>query len=153
MGGNMTYFFATIIIVISFVIFFYLFANIFLLLLFDIPATFKFKRKELVDYKPVLKKYTLIVLICSVIVISVLSFTYFLFIKYSFGFSISIFVGACFALLQVIWKIISLFFRFSNNYIKWLDFYRKDNSQYLTEFDLNILNEALGYSPEELDKI
>lgn len=149
----MIYFFATIIIIISFVIFFYLFANIFLLLLFDIPATFKLKRKELVDHKPVLKKYTLIVLICSAITISVLSFTYFLFIKYSFGFSISIFIGACFALLQVFWKIISLFFHFSNNYVKWLDFYRKDNSQYLTEFSLSILNEALGYSPEELDKI
>ena len=144
---------ATFIIAISFVIFFYLFSNILLLSLFDIPATLKLKRNKIINHKPVLKKYVLIVLICSVIALSILSLTFYFFDKYSFGFSISIFIGACFALLAVLWKIVCLFFHFSDNYIRWLDFYRKDNSQYLEVFDLNIINEALGGKPEDLDKV
>lgn len=124
-----------------------------LLLLFDIPATLKLKRNKIINHKPVLKKYVLIVLICSVIALSILSLTFYFFNKYSFGFSISIFIGACFALLEVLWKTVSLFFHFSNSYTKWLDFYRKDNSQYLEVFDLNIINEALGGKPEDLDKV
>ncbi len=144
---------ATFIIAISFVIFFYLFSNILLLSLFDIPATLKLKRNKIINHKPVLKKYILIVLICSVIALSILSLTFYFFNKYSFDFSISIFIGACFALLTVLWKMVCLFFHLTDHYIKWLDFYRKDNSQYLAVFDLNIINKALGGKPEDLDKV
>ncbi|MBP7017035.1 MAG: hypothetical protein KBB23_07595 [Smithella sp.] len=144
---------AIFIIAISFVIFFYLFSNILLLSLFDIPATLKLKRNKIINHKPVLKKYILIVLICSVITLSILSLTFYFFNKYSFGFLISIYIGACFALLTVLWKMVCLFFHLTDHYIKWLDFYRKDNSQYLAVFDLNIINKALGGKPEDLDKV
>ena len=49
---------ATFIIAISFVIFFFLFSNILVVLLFDIPATLKLKRYKIINHKPVFKKYT-----------------------------------------------------------------------------------------------
>jgi hypothetical protein len=144
---------ATFIIAISFVIFFFLFSNILVVLLFDIPATLKLKRNKIINHKPVFKKYIQIVLINSVIVLSILSLIFYLFDKYSWGFLISIFIGVCFALLTVLWKMVCLFFHLTDHYIRWLDFYRKDNSQYLEVFDLNTINEALGGKPEDLDKV
>jgi len=45
----MTIVIATFVIAISFVVFFYLFANIFVPLVFDIPATIKLGRKEIIE--------------------------------------------------------------------------------------------------------
>lgn len=143
---------ATFIIVISFIVFFYMFANIFIPLLFDIPATIKLGRKNIIKYKPVLKKYIITILVCSIIVSIILALTYYFFVKYSFGFSISIFIGACLALLTSLWKTVWLFFRYSNNYFKWLDFYRKDNSHYLEVTDMGIIDEALGGKSGELER-
>lgn len=144
---------ATFIIAISFTVFFYLFSNIFVLLLFDIPATIKLGRKNIIEYKPVLKKYIINILVCSVIAFIIIALTYYFFIKYSFGFSISIFIGVCLAFLAVLWKIVWLFFRTLDAYFKWLDFYRKDNYYYLNTMDMDIINEALGGKPGELEKL
>jgi len=148
----MTIIIATFVIAISFVVFFYLFANIFVPLLFDIPATIKLGRKNIIKHKPVLKKYIITALTCSIIASIILALAYYFFIKYSFGFSISLFIGACLALLISLWKMVWLFSRYSDNYLKWLDFYRKDNSNYLETADMGIIDEALGGKPGELEK-
>ncbi|HEY5588206.1 MAG TPA: hypothetical protein VIK86_04530 [Candidatus Paceibacterota bacterium] len=144
---------STFVIAISFVVFFYLFANIFVPLLFDIPATIKLGRKNIIKYKPVLKKYIITALSCSIIASIILALAYHFFIKYSFGFSISLFIGACLALLISSWKMAWLFSRYSDNYLKWLDFYRKDNSRYLETADMGIIDEALGGKSGELEKL
>lgn len=143
---------AIFIIAISFVVFFYLFANIFVPLVFDIPATIKLGRKNIINHKPVLKKYIITALACSIIAFIILVLAYYFFIKYTFSFSISLFIGACLALLISLWKMVWLFSRYSDNYLKWLDFYRKDNSHYLKTADLGIIDEALGGKPAELEK-
>ena len=51
-----------------------------------------------------------------------------------------------------LWKMVWLFSRYSDNYLKWLDFYRKDNSAFLETPDMNIIDEALGGKPGELEK-
>lgn len=143
---------ATFVITISFTVFFYLFANIFVPLIFDVPATIKLGRKNVIKQKPVLKKYTITITVATVITLLILGLSYYFFIRYSFGFSISIFIGAGLALLLSLWKIVWLFQRYSDNYIKWLDFYRKDNSLFLETPDMNIIDEALGGKPGELEK-
>ncbi len=148
----MTMIIATFVIAISFVVFFYLFANIFVPLLFDIPATTKLGRKNIIKQKPVLKKYIITILACSIVASIILALAYYFFIKYSFGFSISLFIGACLALLISLWKMVWLFSRYSDNYLKWLDFYRKDNSRYLETADMGIIDEALGGKSGELEK-
>lgn len=143
---------ATFVIAISFTVFFYLFANIFVLLIFDIPATIKLGRKNIIECKPVLKKYILIILVCGIIVFLILATAYYFFIKYSFGFSISIFFGACLALLAILWRIVWLFVRYSGIYLKWLDFYRNDNDQYLKTCCMSEIDVALGGKQGELEK-
>ncbi|MDD4902570.1 MAG: hypothetical protein PHE24_05545 [Patescibacteria group bacterium] len=143
---------ATLIIVIFFTTFFYLFANIFIPLFFDIPATIRLGQKNIIKQQPVLKKYIITISAYSIAGFIILLANYYFFIKYSFGFSISIFIGAGLGLLGGSWKIIWLFFRKSDNYLKWLDFYRKDNSYYLKTIDINILNEALGNKIRKVEK-
>lgn len=135
---------STFVIAISFTIFFNLLANIFTLLLVDIPATIKLGQKGVLKHEPVLKKYTITISVCSVIVSVISILTYYLFIKYSFGYSISIFIGACLASGMVLWKVIWLHLRHPNNYSTWLDFYMKENVQYLSMFDKKIIAEKLN---------
>ena len=134
---------ATVVIVISFMVFFYLFANIFTPLLFDIPATIKLGQKNILDYKIILKGYVKVVLVHSILTAIILALTYYFFIKYSFGFSVSIFVGAGLAVAFALWKTIWLFFSYSDNYSIWLDFYIKENMQYLSISDKTIIMEVL----------
>ena len=148
----MTIIIATFVIAISFVVFFYLFANTFVSLLFDIPATIKLGRKNIIKQKPVLKKYIITALACSITASIILVLAYYFFIKYSFGFSISLFIGACLALLISLWKMVWLFSRYSDNYLKWLDFYRKDNSHYMKTASMGIIDEGLGGKQGELEK-
>lgn len=148
----MTILISTFVIAISFGVFFYLFANIFVPLLFEIPATIKLGRKNIIQQKPVLKKYIIIVLSFSIILVIILTLSYYLFIKYEFGFLISMFIGACLALLMSLWKIVWLFVRYSKNHLAWLDFYRRDNASYLDTMDMNVIDEALGGKPGELKK-
>ena len=148
----MTIIIATFVIAISFIVFFYLFSNIFVPLVFDIPATVKLGRKNIIKQKPVLKKYILTITVAIIIASLILGLSYYFFIKYSFGFSISLFIGAGLALLLSLWKMVWLFSRYSDNYLKWLDFYRKDNSAFLETPDMNIIDEALGGKPGELEK-
>ena len=143
---------ATFVIAISFIVFFYLFANIFVPIIFDIPATIELGRKNIIKHKPVLKKYIITALVCSIIASIILALAYYFFIKYSFGFSVSLFIGACLALVMSLWKMVWLFSRYSDNYLKWLDFYRKDNSHYLETSDMGIIDEALGGKSGELEK-
>jgi len=135
---------ATIVIAFSFTVFFYLFANIFIPLLFDIPATIKLGRKNILDYKIVLKRYINSTLAHVVVATIILTLTYYFFIKYSFGFSVSIFVGAGLAIAVSSWKTIWLFFSYSDNYSTWLDFYIKENMQYLNISEKDIIMEALN---------
>lgn len=143
---------ATFVIAISFVVFFYLFANIFVPLVFDIPATIKLGRKNIIKHKPVLKKYIITIIVAVIVASLILSLSYYFFVRYSFGFSISLFIGAGLALLSSLWKMVWLFSRYSDNYLKWLDYYRKDNSIFLETPDMNIIDEALGGKPGELEK-
>jgi len=148
----MTMIIATFVIAISFVVFFYLFANIFVPLVFDIPATIKLGRKNIIKHKPVLKKYIITIIVAVIVASLILSLSYYFFVRYSFGFSISLFIGAGLALLSSLWKMVWLFSRYSDNYLKWLDYYRKDNSIFLETPDMNIIDEALGGKPGELEK-
>src|SRR3990167_8391637 len=148
----MTMIIATFVIAISFIVFFYLFANIFVPLVFDIPATVKLGRKNVIKQKPVLKKYIVTIIVAIMIASLILGLSYYFFIKYSLGFSISLFIGAGLALLLSLWKMVWLFSRYSDNYLKWLDFYKKDNSAFLETPDMNIIDEALGGKPGELEK-
>ena len=143
---------ATLVIAISFIVFFYLFTNIFVPLVFDIPATIKLGKKKTIKQQPVLKKYTITITVSVIIVSLILGLSYYFFVRYSFGFSISLFIGAGLALLLSLWKMVWLFSRYSDNYLKWLDFYRKDNSAFLDTPDMNIIDEALGGKPGELEK-
>lgn len=143
---------ATFVIAISFIVFFYLFANIFVPLVFDVPATIKLGRKKIIKQRPVLKKYITTIAVAVIIACLILGLSYYFFVVYSFGFSISLFIGAGLALLLSLWKMIWLFSRYSDNYLKWLDFYRKDNSAFLNTPDMNIIDEALGGKPGELEK-
>lgn len=68
---------ATCVIAISFVVFFYLFANIFVPLVFDIPATIKLGRKKIIKQRPVLKKYIITISIAVVIASLVLILSYY----------------------------------------------------------------------------
>lgn len=129
---------------ISFAVFFYLFANVFTPLLFDISATIKLGRKSIIKKKPVLKKLITTILVCTFITFVILVFAYYLFYKYSFGFSISIFIGASLALITSLWKMFWLFFHQSDNYSQWLDFYIKDNSRYLKTTDMEKIYQALN---------
>jgi hypothetical protein len=143
---------ATFVIAISFIVFFYLFANIFVPLVFDIPTTVKLGRKNIIKQKPVLKKYIITIIVAAIIAFLILGLSYYFFIKYSFGFSISLFIGAGLALLLSLWKMVWLFFRYSDNHLKWLAFYRKDNATFLKTPDMNTIDEALGGKPGELAK-
>lgn len=107
---------ATFVIIISFAVFFYLFANIFIPLLVDIPATIKLRRKGLLKDSLALRNYIKIVLIHGIVAFLILALAYYFFIKYSFGFSVSMFIGVCLALILSLWKMIWLFFRYSDNY-------------------------------------
>ncbi len=135
---------ATFIIAISFVVFFFIFANIFTPLLIDVPATIKLGRKKILQYKPVLKRYISIIFIHILVASIILILTYYFFIKYSFGFSISIFIGACLALIVTLWKTFWLFFRYSDNHSAWLDFYIKENRQHLDTFDKDVIAKTLN---------
>lgn len=148
----MTILIATFVIAISFVVFFNLFANIFVPLVFDIPATIKLGKKDVIEQRPVLKKYVITITVAVIVALFALGLAYYFYVRYSFGFSISLFLGAGLALLLSLWKMIWLFSRYSDNYLKWLDFYRKDNSAFLRESDMNTIDEALGGKPGELDK-
>lgn len=143
---------ATFVIAISFVVFFYLFANIFVPLVFDIPATIKLGKKKIIKQQPVLKKYTITITVSVIIASLILGLSYYFFVRYSFGFSINLFIGAGLALLLSLWKMVWLFSRYSDNYLKWLDFYRKENSTFLDTPDMSIIDEALGGKPGELEK-
>jgi|GEM_PF-2627630 len=143
---------ATFVIAISFIVFFYLFANIFVPLVFDVPATIKLGRKKIIKQRSVLKKYIITITVAAIIASLILGLSYYFFVVYSFGFSISLFIGAGLALLLSLWKMVWLFSRYSDNYLKWLDFYRKDNSAFLNTPDMNIIDEALGGKPGELEK-
>ena len=93
--------------------------------------------------------YTPIAVIITSLVLGLL---YYFFVRYSFDFTISLFIGVGLALLLSLWKMVWLFSRYSDNYLKWLDFYRKDNSAFLETPDMNIIDEALGGKPGELEK-
>lgn len=135
---------ATFVIIISFVVFFLLFANIFTPLFMDIPATIKLRRKGLLKDDLTLKNYIKTVLIHSIIAFVISALAYYFFIRYSFGFSISMFIGACLALVLSLWKMSWLFFHHSDNYLTWLDFYVKKNMQYLDITDRDVIVKALN---------
>ena len=135
---------ATFVIIISFAVFFFLFANILTPLLVDIPATIRLRRKGLLKNSLVLKSYIKIILVHSAIAFAILALAYYFFIKYSFGFSVSLFIGVCLAFTLSLWKIIWLFFRYSDNYSVWLDFYVKENLQYLDTSDKSIIAKVLS---------
>lgn len=143
---------ATFVIVISFIVFFYLFANIFIPLAFDIPATIKLGKRKIINQQPVLKKYILTITFSAIVASLVLSLSYYFFVRYSLGFSISIFIGAGLALLLSLWKMLWLLPPRSDNYLKWLDFYIKDNSSFLETSDTRIIDEVLSGKPEKLGK-
>lgn len=148
----MIYIIATITIAISYVVFFYLFANIFTPLFLDIPATLKLKRKDLINSRPVLKKYIITVFFSGLLTSIILFFTYYFWVNYSFGYSISILIGSSLAILSTIWKMIWMLFRYSDNFFRWLDFYRNDNKYYLITQDLEVINVALGGKSGEIEK-
>jgi hypothetical protein len=135
---------ATFVIIISFAVFFFLFANVFTPLFVDIPATIKLRRKGLLKDGLVLKNYIKTVLIHSVVAFIISVLAYYFFIKYSFGFSVSMFIGACLALALSLWKMIWLLFRYSDNYSVWLDFYVKENMQHLDMTDRDVIAKALS---------
>lgn len=135
---------ATFVTIISFAVYFLLFANILTPLFIDIPATIKLRRKGLLEDNTVLKNYIKTVSINSIVAFVISEIAYYFFIKYDFGFSVSLFIGVCLALVLSLWKMIWLLFRYSDNYAVWLDFYVKENMQHLDLFDRDIIAKALN---------
>lgn len=138
----MTMIIATFIIIIFSILFFYLFANILIPLIIDIPVTIKLGKHKIIKHKPAVKRYIKIILVGSAISVCILAVVYCLFTKYSFGFCISIFIGAFLALLAVLWKMILL--RQGDNYYTWLNFYIGENKRYLKIVDVEVIADALG---------
>mgnify|MGYP007061425413 CR=1 FL=1 len=141
----MTIIIATLVIAVSAIIFHFLWSNIIIITFFDIPTTLKLSRIDYLEVNKIglLKKQIVSVVISTVIVIMILSIMYYLFSKYSFGWTISVLIGIIISLLRSIY-LSSYIKRNKENYSNWLNLYLRDNREYLSAIDANTVSKVLS---------
>jgi uncharacterized membrane protein len=136
---------ATLVIAVSAIIFHFLWSNIIIITFFDIPTTLKLSKVDYLEVNKIglLKKQIVSVAISTVIVIMILSIMYYLFSKYSFGWTISVLIGIIISLLRSIY--LSFYIkRNKENYSNWLNLYLRDNREYLSAIDADTVSKILS---------
>lgn len=146
----MTTILATIVIIVSAIINFYLLTTIFVCIFYDIPITKKLDKHGYITRKGIINHCVKSLVVCFIIFVFLCSVAYLLFQIYGFGFSVSYFIGVVIGLIMVLWKLLNL--RSFNNYTRYLDYYRKMYKQYISTYDISELYDVITGKEGEFDR-